>query len=247
MFKYKILYIFLTLILFLSWEYFSSHNNTLRLFISSPSDIYHYFISNSDLLVHSTMITLLEAVLGLLIATAFSFIIMIIGFYRPSVLEFTMPLLIISQTIPLIVLAPFFIILLGVGLASKVAMAALLCFFPVIVNFNQGYLSISPNIHDLIKIYNARKTFSIFKIYIPLALPNILAGLKISSSLAIIGALVAEFSGANAGLGKLLFLSSIRLEPDIMMTCLVICSLIGLSLYGAMLILERKLCKWFFN
>lgn len=247
MFKYKIVYIFLTIILFFSWEYFSSQSNTIRLLISSPSNIYNYFVSNFNLIIHSTLVTFTEAILGLCIAIAFSFIIMITGFYHPTVLKFTMPLLITSQTIPLIVLAPFFIILLGVGLASKVAMAALLCFFPVIVNFNQGYLSISQNIHDLIKIYDTDKTFSIFKIYIPLALPNIFVGLKISSTLAIIGALVSEFSGANAGLGKLLFLSSIRLEPEIMMTCLVICSIIGLSLYSIMLILERKLCKWFFN
>ncbi len=247
MLKYKISYAVIFILVLFAWSYFSSQSNILRLFISSPLDIFNYFKSNSDLIIHSTLVTFSEAILGLVIATMFSFLIMIIGFYRPTVLAFTMPLLITSQTIPLIVLAPFFIILLGVGLSSKIAMAALLCFFPIVVNFNQGYVAISRNIHDLLKIYNTNRTFSIFKIYIPLALPNIITGLKISSTLAIIGALVAEFSGANAGLGKLLFLSSIRLEPEIMMTCLIICSLIGLTFYGIMLLLERKLCKWFIN
>src|SRR5690606_37333661 len=139
---------------------------------------------------------------------------MILCFYFPKLMDFVLPIMVTSQVIPLIVLAPFFIILMGIGLGSKIAMAALMCFFPIFVNFAQGFKAINPNIHELMHIYNADTWTRIRQVYFPLSMPSIMAGLKISATLAVIGAIVAEFAGAEVGLGRNLFISALRLEPE---------------------------------
>ncbi|MHB8336976.1 MAG: ABC transporter permease [Ignavibacteriaceae bacterium] len=240
----KIIFIIISFVLILIWQYFGSANNTVRLFISSPSLILQYFQEHLYELLLATGITLYESIIGLAIATIVSLGIMIICFYKPNFMNWIFPFMVTSQVIPLIVLAPFFVILFGIGLISKIAMAALICFFPIFVNFAQGYKSISTNIHELMLIHNASKTFKIWKVYFPLSMPSIIAGFKISANLAVIGAIVAEFSGAEMGLGKNLFVSSLRLEPELMMSSLVLSSFIGLSLFLLIKYYETKLIRW---
>lgn len=243
--KNKILYILLSVVLLAVWQYFGSTNQTVRLLLSSPSLVVEYFGANYASLLQATKTTLIEAVAGLLIATVFSFGVMILCFYKPKFMDFVLPIMITSQVIPLIVLAPFFIILLGIGLGSKIAMAALMCFFPIFVNFAQGYKAISQNIHELMHIYNADTWTRIRQVYFPLAMPSIMAGLKISATLAVIGAIVAEFNGAEIGLGKNLFLAAKRLEPDLMMSSLLLSTVLGLLFYGIIYLTEKKFGNWY--
>lgn len=242
--KNRILYILLSVVLLVAWQYFGSTNQTVRLLLSSPSLVVEYFGENYASLLQATKTTLIEAVAGLLIATVFSFGVMILCFYKPKFMDFVLPIMITSQVIPLIVLAPFFIILLGIGLGSKIAMAALMCFFPIFVNFAQGYKAISQNIHELIHIYNADTWTRIRNVYFPLAMPSIMAGLKISATLAVIGAIVAEFNGAEVGLGKNLFLAAKRLEPDLMMSSLLLSTLLGGMFFGLIYYIEKKIINW---
>lgn len=227
------------------WQYFGSNNQTVRLLISTPVLIIKYFSEHYSELLLATKTTLLEAVAGLLIAVLFSFATMVLCFYKPKLMEFILPVMITSQVIPLIVLAPFFIILFGIGLGSKIAMAALMCFFPIFVNFAQGYKSISTNIHELMKIYNAPLSIKVRHVYFPLSMPSIMAGLKISATLAVIGAIVAEFNGADNGLGKNLFLSAKRLEPELMMASLVLSSILGAVCFYSIYLIEKRFGNWY--
>ena len=238
--KNRIIYIIFFAALIIVWQYFGSHNNTVRLYISSPSLIVNYFSENYADLLEATYTTLIETIVGLLIAICFSFGMMVLCFYKPKFMNFILPVMVTSQVIPVIVLAPFFIILLGIGLPSKIAMAAVISFFPVFVNFAQGYKAISTNIHELMTIYEAPLNFRIKHVYFPLAMPSIMAGLKVSATLAVIGAIVAEFTGAQTGLGKNLFISAIRLEPDLMMTSLILSTMIGLGMFGIVKFIEKK-------
>lgn len=227
-----------------SWQYFGSTNQTARLLLSSPTLVVDYFKVNYAELLEATQTTLIEAVVGLLIAAIFSFGMMILCFFYPKLMDFILPIMITSQVIPLIVLAPFFIILLGIGLGSKIAMAALMCFFPIFVNFAQGYKAINQNIHELMHIYNADTWTRIQHVYFPLSMLSIMAGLKISATLAVIGAIVAEFNGAEVGLGKNLFLAAKRLEPDLMMSSLLLSTLLGVVFFGSIYFIEKRVCKW---
>lgn len=243
--KQWVTYLVLIIIIIFAWEYFSSTNNNVRLFISSPTLILEYFIQNRADLTIAFFTTFIEAFLGLLLAVALSFSLMFLCFHSPRFLNFIMPPMIVSQVVPVIVLAPFFIIFFGVGMTSKIIMAMVISFFPIFINFYQGYKSIPKNINELFFIYKASKNFMIDNVYLPLSMSSIIAGLKISSTLAVLGAIVAEFTGSKVGIGKNLFISSIRLQPDLMMASLILAGLIGFIMYGIILIIEKKYGYWY--
>ncbi|MEM6719197.1 MAG: ABC transporter permease [Bacteroidota bacterium] len=243
--KRNIIYLILIIILLIVWEYQSKQSNTFRLLLSSPSLIWDYFQNEIDILTKATLITFVEALAGLLIATIFSFLTIILCFFNKRLMDYVLPIMIFSQVIPLITLAPLFIIAFGVGLKSKIMMAALICFFPIFVNFNNGVKLIDKNIHEMMYIYGASTIQKIKHLYFPLALPNIMAGLKIATTLSVIGAIVAEFNGADIGLGKNLFLAAKRLEPELMMTSLILSSILGGLLFISIVLIEKKIGKWY--
>lgn len=241
--KKRIIYFLLVIVLLVTWQYFGSTNQTIRVLLSSPSLVFNYLKDNLSDMWQATAITFVEAFLGLLIATVFSFGMMIFCFYKPKLMDYILPVMISSQVVPLIVLAPFFIILFGIGISSKIAMAAIMCFFPIFINFAQGYNSINRNIHELMYTYNASTSFKILNVYFPLSATNIFTGLRISATLSVIGAIVAEFTGTNFGLGKNLFMSAIRLEPELMMSSLIMSSLLGFLLYFIIVLIEKKIIR----
>lgn len=227
-----------------TWEN-AAKSSDFRLLLSSPSLIVSYFVDNISALFSATYATLYESIMGLLLAVAVSFGIMIICFYIPKLMEFVLPIMITSQVIPLITLAPLFILIFGIGYMSKIMMAALICFFPIFINFANGARLISKNIHELMYIYNASKTQMIFRVYFPLSMPQIMSGLKVAATLAVIGAIVAEFNGTEIGLGKNLFLAAKRLEPELMMSSLLLSALLGGLLYLSIYLIEFIFGKWY--
>jgi NitT/TauT family transport system permease protein len=227
-----------------TWEN-AAKSSDFRLLLSSPSLILSYFADNMSALFSATYATLYESIMGLLLAVAVSFGIMVICFYIPKLMEFVLPVMITSQVIPLITLAPLFILIFGIGYMSKIMMAALICFFPIFINFANGARLISKNIHELMYIYNASKTQMIFRVYFPLSMPQIMSGLKVAATLAVIGAIVAEFNGTEIGLGKNLFLAAKRLEPELMMSSLLLSALLGGLLYLSIYLIEFIFGKWY--
>lgn len=230
---------------FAVWEFYGSNSQTVRIFISTPSLSAKYLISHLDSLSEATFTTSLESVLGLVIATFFSVVFMIFCLYIPKMMDIILPIFITSQVIPIITLAPLFVLLFGMGVSSKIAMAALMCFFPIFVNFASGIATISTSIKELLFIYNTPISFKIFKVYFPLSLPNFFTGLKISSTLAVIGAIVAEFNGAESGIGKNLYIAAKKLDAELMICSIIISTLLGGLFYLGILILEKIFGKWY--
>jgi NitT/TauT family transport system permease protein len=189
--------------------------------------------------------TALESILGLLIAAAFSFATMYLCCFYPSILKAIVPVFVTSQTIPLIALAPFFIILFGLGMAAKIMMAALLCFFPIFINIAGAYARTPSEFLELAFLYDAPVSFRIRHIYLPLATPAIFSGLKVSATLAVVGALVAEFNGANYGLGKDIFIAAKRLDAELLVLSIALSSLLGLAMYHAVATCERFVGRWY--
>lgn len=229
----------------IAWEYAGRSSIPFRLLLSQPSLVFDYAVHNVDILAMAALYTLLESLLGLGIAIAFTFCCMFVCFYAPRLLRVLLPAMVISQVIPLITLAPLFILLFGLGISSKVAMASLLCFFPLFVSFASGYVAIPRPIDELAYLYASPTWYRIIHVNIPLSLPHIFAGLKVSATLSVIGAIVAEFNGADYGLGKNLFLAAKRLESDLMMSSIIISSVIGAVLYAIVSGLERKIGHWY--
>ena len=245
--KKAIAYIVFSLLLLLWWQYVTEGNNSLLLLISNPLQSFQYFQSHSSLIFESLAYTAYESFAGFLVAILFSFLLVFICLLNRKLFEFILPIMIVSQVIPIVTLAPLFIVLLGIGLKSKIAMATLICFFPIFVNLATGVNSISNNYHNLFNVYNASPLVRIKRLYFPLATPYIFSGLKVSSTLAVVGAIVAEFNGAEVGLGKNLFLAAKRLDAELMINSIFFSCLLGGLFYVIVFLIEKRIGKWYIN
>jgi NitT/TauT family transport system permease protein len=220
-------------------------NNKVRLLISTPSRVCNYFVTNAGSLIGAFIQTSLEAFSGIVLASLVCFSIMFVCFYWPRLLAALLPIIALSQVIPLITLAPLFILLFGLGTLSKLMMSALICFFPIFVGFATGVRQVSDEVRTMLYVYDASVWQRIRWAYLPQSLPHLMAGLKVASTLAVIGAIVAEFNGADVGLGKNLFLAAKKLEPELMMSSLILSSVLGGALFGAVVGIERSLGRWY--
>ena len=161
-----------------------------------------------------------------------------------TVEDYVYPLLVFSQSIPKIAIAPLFVVWFGFGLLPKVLSAFLLGFFPVVVSSVQGFKSVDPDMLDLVRALQANR-WQVFRIVsLPHALPSIFAGLKVSITLAVVGAVVGEFVGANSGIGYLLQRSIGNFELPLMFAALVVLALIGVVLFWLIDVVERLLIPW---
>jgi len=246
----KIILLITFISVLIMWEIMANAYPTIKFFISSPKESAFYFFANFQDILYSTLITSIEALSGFFIAIFFSFLFMYFCLLYPPLLRIILPIFITSQILPIITLAPLFIILFGMGLLSKIAMVVLMCFFPIFINFSAGVKSISNTTNELLYIYNARKAFRIFQIIIPLSTPYIFTGLKVSTTMAIMGAIVAEFVGARDGLGKNLYLAPKSSLPELMICSIILITLLGwilFILFKSVQIYEMKIGKWYLN
>lgn len=212
--------------------------------IPTPLQIGEQIILKHALLLKHTYITFLEAItgfaLGLIIALLFA-----LGITRSKFLDMLIsPFMVISQTIPKIAIAPLLLIWFGYGLLPKVVVSAVMCFFPIVVSTVKGLKSVDPELLDLMGSYGATKTETLIKVKIPAALPYIFAALKVSITLSVMGAVVGEFVGADGGLGYLILQSNANLDTSLMFAELVILSMLGLSLFGIIRLIEKKVLSW---
>jgi putative hydroxymethylpyrimidine transport system permease protein len=154
------------------------------------------------------------------------------------------PLLIGSQTIPVVVLAPVLVILLGYGLLPKVVIVALICFFPIVVNGLDGLRLVDDDFIHMMRTLDASR-WSIFrKVEFPGALPSIFSGMRVAATFAAIGAVFGEWAGASAGLGYLIQASTPNLQTARIFACIVLLTAIAMALFGLVSLLERILCPW---
>jgi NitT/TauT family transport system permease protein len=188
--------------------------------------------------------TILEALIGFVIANVSAIALSICMVYVRNLDKAFLPFAIALKTTPIVAMAPLLLLWLGTGMAPKVASAALICFFPALVNSLKGFTALSDGEEDLFRVYGASKTQLLFKLRFQRAAPYIFAALKVSSSLAIVGAIVGEFVGANRGIGYVILVASYHLETVKMFAALVMSAAAGIILYAAISYLDRKLVFW---
>lgn len=154
------------------------------------------------------------------------------------------PPMVASQSIPKIALAPLFIVWFGFGIVPKVAVAFLICFFPIVVDTIVGLRSIDPALVHLARSMGAPPRKIFLRLRLPGALPSMFGGLKVASALAVVGALTGEFIGSDSGLGYLLLSASGQLDTALLFAVLVVLSILAMAFFYAIEILERLLIPW---
>lgn len=164
--------------------------------------------------------------------------------YSRLVESFVYPLLVFSQSVPKVAIAPLFVVWFGFGVIPKIIAAFLLGFFPVIVATVQGFKSIESDVIDLARSMGASPLKVFLKFRLPQAMPAIFSGLKVSVTLAVVGAVVGEFVGSNSGLGYVLQKANGTFDLPLMFAALVILSMIGVLLFLVLELIERWVLPW---
>lgn len=154
------------------------------------------------------------------------------------------PLIVAFQSVPVVAYAPLLVLWFGSGPTSKVVTSALIVFFPMLVNTIVGIRNVSPALRDLLRSMQATRWQTFTKLEIPAAMPILMSGLKISATLAVIGAVVGEFVSANAGLGFLVNLARSQYDTPLVIVAVLTLTIIARLLYGAVSLLERRFLYW---
>jgi NitT/TauT family transport system permease protein len=214
--------------------------------VPPPLAVLNQFITGKgfSLLMTHSLVTLYETGLGFILGIVIGVFLAILIVYSPFLQTAIYPLLVVAQVIPKLALAPLVLIWFGYGILSKVVIAFLISFFPIIVNTASGLREVEPEMIDLVTSLNATKWQVFKKIRFPNSLPHLFSGLKISITFAVIGAIVGEFVGADTGIGYLIIIATHELKTALLFAAIIISSIIGIFAYGVIVLLEKILIPW---
>jgi NitT/TauT family transport system permease protein len=209
-----------------------------------PSAIAGRMVKDWRLLALHTWVTTGEILAGYLLAIVISIPLAAVLAQFRWVENALYPILVASQTIPKVAIAPILVVWFGFGLLPKVLIAFLICFFPIVVDTMVGLRSVPKEVLWLARSMGASQWKTFAKIQFPAALPHIFAGLKVASTLAVVGAVVGEFVAADRGLGYQLIVANGLLDVQLSFAVLITLSLLGIVLYAIVDIAERAALPW---
>jgi len=190
------------------------------------------------------LVTLGEVLVGLIIGVSVATTLGYLLAKSPVVERLLSPYVIASQSIPIVAIAPLLVIWFGPGLFSKVLICALIVFFPVLVNTVVGLRAVPEDLHDLMRSLQATRWQTFHLLEVPSALPVFLGGLRIGATLSVIGAVVGEFIGADRGLGFMINRARGQYDTALVFVTVFTLVLMAMSLYGIVVLLERRLLSW---
>lgn len=228
----------------LFWEISMNIFNIPEWLLPKPSQIGHQLFLNPTFFIFHLQFTMTSAVLGFLIANIISLIIGIIFIHSRLIERGIWPWIMALRIAPTLALAPFLIILFGIGMNSKIATAALICFFPLLVNFINGLKLIDRDSLDLFKSFSATQWQLFSKLRIYNSLPFYFTGLKIASASSISGAFIGEFISSNRGIGFLIMVHSRLFNFDTVFAAIVLIIFSGLLFWWLISFIEKKVIFW---
>ena len=212
--------------------------------VPSPGNTWAVFAQQPGYLWSNTLTTLGETLLGFLLAIVAGMAAAVVMVYSHTVERTLYPLLLFAQVIPKIAIAPLFVVWLGFGASPKIVVAVLMAFFPIVISGMIGLRSVDPELLELVATMGSRPLQTFRKIRFPAALPHLFSGLKVAATLAVTGAVVGEFVGANAGLGYVILQANGNLDTPMLFAGLIVMSLLGVLLFAAIELAERLLLPW---
>ena len=226
------------------WEGLVRGMNVPPYLLPPPSRIFAGFFTRFGFLWPHILATLGEILLGLAMGAAGGFALGSAMFYWPTFDRAVRPFVIASQMVPVFAIAPLLIVWMGYGLWPKAIVAALISFFPVAVNSLDGLRAANPETVDLLYSFGATEWQTFRKLRMPAGLPQILSGLKIGATLAVVGATIGEWIGGQRGLGYLMLQANAQLRMETVFASILALTIIGLLVFGGFRIIERRLLRW---
>lgn len=212
--------------------------------LPGPLPVAGALVEHGPVLLKHLKTTAVEIVTGLIIGSLLGTSCALTMIISPMLKRWMQPVLVISQAIPVFALAPLLVLWFGYGMASKIAMAVLIIFFPVASSFYQGMRRTSPDLLELARIMGAGQWATLRHIVIPSALPAFASGLRVAAAVAPIGAIVGEWVGSSSGLGFYMLHANARMQIDAMFAALTLLSLTSLLLYFSIDYLLDRIIFW---
>lgn len=225
------------------WEVVVDLTHTPGYLVAKPTQMFSATVHHFSLLMTQMVPTLVEVVLGFACSVAIALPIAIFIVYSRAVGRAVYPLVVASQVVPKVAIAPVFVILLGTGLLPKLILAFLIAFFPIVINTVTGLQAVDPEMLEMVRSMGAGQGRAFAKVRFPTALPSIFAGLKIAMTLAVVGAVVAEFVGASKGLGYSLLVAQGNIDTALVYADLLVMTVMGLVLYAILEVVEAILLR----
>lgn len=212
--------------------------------LPSPADVFRAFVHNIGDLLQQAAVTLQEAMYGLLIGITLAFVTAVLMDRFRFLHRALYPLLVVTQTIPTIAIAPLLVLWMGFGMAPKITLVVITTFFPITVGLLSGFSGVDPDSVDLMRTMGAGRVQIFRFVKFPNALPDFFSGLRISASYAVVGAVVAEWLGGFEGLGVYMTRVKKAYAYDRMFAVILFITAISLLLMGCVSLLERAAMPW---
>ena len=212
--------------------------------IPAPSDIAEALWADRDLLAEDGWVTLQEVVLGFGLALVAGLAFAAALHLSESLRRAFYPVVVASQTVPIIVIAPILVVWFGFGITPKLVIIALICFFPITVNTLDGLRSVDPDLIKLMRTLDASRLRIFAAAEAPSALPYAFSGAKVAVAVAVIGAVFGEWAGSSSGLGHLMLQASAQMETARLFEAVVVLSVFAVSLFALLSLLERQVAWW---
>jgi len=219
-------------IVLLGWEELVRLLSVSPLILPPPSQIFEEFIKRADQIPIHAAVTLFEAVSGLCIGVGFALVVSLLISEVPLFRRAIYPLIMAKQVVPTVVFAPILLVWFGYGVSSKIVIAGIICFFPVVVNALHGLTSLPVEVVELANSLGSSRWKTLIRLRLPHSVPHIYAAMRPSVGLAMIGAVVGEFIGGNSGLGYMIVESLRFLNLPAMFAATIALIILGLMLFG---------------
>jgi NitT/TauT family transport system permease protein len=230
--------------LVLLWEVLVRYYQIPGWLLPTPSAIVDSMVEWRGELVGHTAVTLYETIIGFALSIVVSIPLAVAVVYSPLLQNTIYPILLALQSTPKVAIAPLLALWIGFGMAPKIIVVFLVCFFPIIVATASGLTAVPASLMDLIRSLSASQMQIFIKIRFPTAMPHIFVGLKIAITFAVIGAVIGEFVGSENGLGYLILISTSQSRTPLAFGALVLLTIMSIVLYYGIALMERIVVPW---
>lgn len=227
-----------------TWEAWIRLREVPEYLAPAPSAVVRALAADPSRYVEGGWVSLTEALGGLAVGAGAAFLLAVVMAHSRPLERALYPLALLVKVTPVVAVAPLFIIWFGFGALPKVLIAALITFFPMLVNAVTGLRSVDPAAHDFMRTLNATPLQLFWQLRLPASLPYVLAALRISVPLALIGAVVAEWMAGDGGIGQVVLIANADFDTPALFGAVVVLALLAVALTGAIALLERRLLFW---
>jgi ABC-type nitrate/sulfonate/bicarbonate transport system permease component len=226
------------------WEALAKLGSIEDYLLPAPSEVARALWDDRDLLLPDARVTAEEVLLGLGLAIGVGLVIAVALHLSPLLRGAIYPLVVGSQAVPIIVIAPILVIWFGFGLAPKLIVIALVCFFPVVVNTLDGLRSVDRSQVKMMRTLGAGRWDLLRRLELPAALPFVFSGVKVAVAVAVIGAVFGELVGSDAGLGHAIQVGTAQLLTARVFAAVLLLAVMAIALFGLVSVAERRLLPW---